>query len=67
MKAKPAQKKKGAQGHRLGYQAHPVEKDEFGVWVKEQAWPRKSRQKELKASAERSFKKFGKMYKKLAG
>jgi metal-responsive CopG/Arc/MetJ family transcriptional regulator len=26
------------QKHRLGYQAHPVARDEAGVWEKEQAW-----------------------------
>lgn len=24
--------------HRQGYQAHPVTRDEVGVWEKEQAW-----------------------------
>jgi metal-responsive CopG/Arc/MetJ family transcriptional regulator len=26
------------QKHRLGYQKHPVERGEFGIWQKEQRW-----------------------------
>lgn len=25
--------------HRLGYECHPVEPDEFGDWQAEQVWP----------------------------